>query len=636
VSPVPSLASNDPAIVAPFFVLVCLWVSLSIGRRLLRLLAAGASEASPGERGAIAIALGAGALQFVPFFLGTVGLLNVAAIRIAFWLIAVISLVDVPVVIRRVQAIRSRQSRPPAWAIAWMLALVPALFVILLVALTPTLDPDGLTYHLTAPKRWLSTGYLTYLPTYLPTNGPMGVEMLFALAMANGGDIAAKLVHFALGLVGGVALYYLGARLYGPIAGALSVTLYLVGPTGLGTLLGLAYVEGATALMIIAATLAWLVWLNTRDTAWLRCAFILAGFSVTFKLTAALFPVTLAALTVVAILNTASERHEPVLPQLTRLLWLVPFVAVPVIPWFVRSAIVTGNPVFPLFAKLIPSYELSGSMVASYEEFNRYWNWGTGFSVNWPLAMRKRILATAAILTLVVGGVAITRVRSRFGRQIAAVILAMTLVQLITAGLYVRYWVPTLGVLQLFVLGLFRPILAMRAAKVALVVITVACSLLQARRAISSVGRDLGGLAKTAFGFADRRAFLLQHMPLFPIYEYANQTLPPAAGVLLNGYCGGFYLDRSTYCFDFPQEAVRSTTWNEFLSDVRRLGITHVIAIRTLADGVLPAPNPLSSAYAVHEGRNHEQVARLLKAAGRLRVAAADQGLYEIDFAALR
>ncbi len=54
---------------------------------------------------------------------------------------------------------------------------------------------------------------------------------------------------------------------------------------------------------------------------------------------------------------------------------------------------------------------------------------------------------------------------------------------------------------------------------------------------------------------------------------------------MLSAYCGGFYIDRTTFCAEMVQQSLRFTTWEEFGADIRRLGITHIIAPSVLATG---------------------------------------------------
>jgi hypothetical protein len=221
-------------------------------------------------------------------------------------------------------------------------------------------------------------------------------------------------------------------------------------------------------------------------------------------------------------------------------------------------------------------------------------------------------------------------------RASAVVLLGTMLAELFAAGLYVRYWLPILAVLQLPIAALCERPLSTRRGPVALVLLTLAASLLLVRKGLAVVQGDLTGLVAAAFDIEDRRAFLVRHLPLLPIYEQVNRDLPPEARIALNGYCGGFYLDRTTFCVDFPQEALRSTTWSEFVADVRRLGVTHVITLRSLAtDAPLPLPD-YSSAAVIQEGRNHELVRRLITGHARLLAAASDEGLYELQLDDLR
>ncbi|HEV8550122.1 MAG TPA: hypothetical protein VGQ57_13855, partial [Polyangiaceae bacterium] len=81
-----------PVLVGPPFALAFLWLSLAVGRRLLRWL--GARGGHPAERALAMLGLGLGALEFVPFSLGAAGILSVTTLRIAIAVVALLALPD--------------------------------------------------------------------------------------------------------------------------------------------------------------------------------------------------------------------------------------------------------------------------------------------------------------------------------------------------------------------------------------------------------------------------------------------------------------------------------------------------------------------------------------------------------------
>ncbi len=231
----PWLATQGSALLPLAFSVGFLYVSLMLGRRLMQW--CGAHTGTCTERGVIAVCLGAGVLQFVPFALGVAGLLNVTALRVAAVVAGLLSLFDMRAIAGRAISMARAARTPDTWLVAWILALAPAALMAVLIALTPSLDPDGLAYHLTVPKRWMGTGHLDYLPTYPYSNAPMGMELLFGWAMALAGDSAAKCIHLLLGLLAVVAVYLAGKRLRGPMTGTVAATLFLVGPAGAAAIL---------------------------------------------------------------------------------------------------------------------------------------------------------------------------------------------------------------------------------------------------------------------------------------------------------------------------------------------------------------------------------------------------------------
>ncbi len=629
----PWLSTEGSALRPLFFAFAFLWLSLAVGRRLLIVLGA-SSTASKAERGIVAAALGAGVLQYLAFGLGATGTLGVNSLRIAA---GVVTLAEAPdawaVGVAAWRALRHGEA-PKPWLIAWAVALLPVFVVTGLLALAPTIDPDGLGYHLTVPKRWLESGALEYLPTYPYSNAPMGVEMLFALALAFAGDTAAKCLHFTLGTLGAVGLYLAGKRLQGPMAGPVATTLFLAGPVAVSSVLGCAYVEGAAAFAMIASALSWILWFQSREQAWLRTAALLAGFAVTFKITAALLPVALLGLTWVAAADPARATPEGGHPGRRAAMFsaqLVPFMAAPILPWMTRSAIVTGNPLFPLFARWIPSRDFSPDLSSRFDRFNRLMTWGNVMGRDWSIQERTWVLEATCAAIAVVGAVLFFRARSWIARGTVVVVVAVVLAQLSAAGLYVRYSIPLAAVVGLPIAAAMGSLLSRRGAPAVLLVLTALGSLVQARRCLFLANGDAKGLLETTVGLETRRTFLLDHLVLYPLWEQVNRELPPDAKVMLSCSCGGFYIDRTTFCADMVQDSLRFTSWEDFTADLRRLGITHVIAPSALATGGPPPPFDLSSTSSITREAQYRFVRPLLTDHSRTRGTAFDQGLYEID-----
>lgn len=635
----PWLATTGPSILyATLFAVGLLGLSVAVGHRVLGWFGVPA-VGSLRERLFAAVALGVGVLGLVPVTLGALGLFRLAWLRAAFALLACIALRDAVQVVSAVRRAYAERASAAGWMKAWLFALIPGLFIAFLLAVTPTIDADGLGYHLTVPKRWLSQGSLAYIPTYPNSNMPMGVEMLFTIGLAFGGDASAKVVHFSLGTLGAFGLYLAGKRLAGSGVGAAAALVYLYGPVPVAGLLGWAYVEGLTSFAVIGSALAWIAWYQQRSAGWLRVAAALAGLGVSFKITSGLFPLALAALTLITL---SEERRRGTRSTLAgvqaalaprSLLVLGALVALPVSPWLIRAAIVTGNPVFPMFARWIPSRDFTPELAAQWEHFNRYMNWAISVGASWSLEDRKLILLAVALGVVIATAMIYWMLSSRMSRGVLLVMAGTVLVQIAAVGIYVRYWIPLFSVLQLPVLAWIGRWLEGRTPRLALVGVTVIASLVHARRGLAEVAFDTKQLVQTALGFADKGAFIQRFIPLYPLYTHANQTLPEDSRILLAYHCASFYIDASTFCADTLQGALRLTNWPEFSDDLRRLGITHVIAPRALATGgPRPPTDPAGVAFMVRD-REYELVSQLLMRSGDLLLAAADQGLYELDLA---
>ena len=82
----------------------------------------------------------------------------------------------------------------------------------LLTALAPPLKFDALVYHLALPRQYLLAGRMDYVPQIMFWGMPQTAEMLYTWAMSLGGEPAAVVTGWLVGLVALFGLLGLIAR----------------------------------------------------------------------------------------------------------------------------------------------------------------------------------------------------------------------------------------------------------------------------------------------------------------------------------------------------------------------------------------------------------------------------------------
>ena len=87
------------------------------------------------------------------------------------------------------------------------------------------------------------------------------------------------------------------------------------------------------------------------------------------------------------------------------------------------------------------------------------------------------------------------------------------------------------------------------------------------------INRDAAALVRTALGLEARRTFLLDQVKLYPLYDQVNRGLAPSSRVMLSCYCGGYYIDRTTFCAETAQDSLRFTNWDDFAEDLQRMNL---------------------------------------------------------------
>ena len=225
------------------------------------------------------------------------------------------------------------RTQPPIY---FYFLLLP-FFLIFLLALSPPLSYDALSYHLAIPKVYLKKGGFIYLPYHLYSNFPFNMEMLYLIPMTLLDNSYIKLLHAFMGILTGLGVFLWGRKKGGEEAGWLSLVLYLSLPL-LFQLSSLAYNDLMLAMFILFAFYS----LNFREgKEKYILSMIFTGLAMGTKYTGILFLIPY-------ILLYLLVRDKKVSLIAYILLSFLIFS-----PWMIKNLIFTGNPLFPLFYPLL-------------------------------------------------------------------------------------------------------------------------------------------------------------------------------------------------------------------------------------------------------------------------------------------
>ncbi len=366
-----------------------LWACFAVGAAALRRL--GARADSLAEEAPFAIALGMGALSYLMLAAGLLGWLKlwvgvalVAGLAVAGWRHA----------LRLPREIGASLvgSRTSGWfAVPVALFLLAAFALTLIGALAPAGDNDydGLVYHLTVPKLYLQEGRIHSLPWESHSNFPFALEMLYLLGLMLKGQTLAKLFHFGCGWLTVVAVFGFGRRWWGERAGWLGAVALAAIPL-VGWEMMSAYNGLAFALYVFLTVYALSRWHQDREaTGWLWVGAVMCGLAMGVQ--------TLAAAVLVFALAVLLWRLVRAPGRGGAAARVVAFAAIACAvasPWYVKSYLWTGNPVYPFFYEVFGGTHWTAARAESYAAAQKAFGLGGGplafLALPWNLTMRPQ------------------------------------------------------------------------------------------------------------------------------------------------------------------------------------------------------------------------------------------------------
>jgi hypothetical protein len=296
------------------------------------------------ERLPFAGALGIGAFGTLGLVLALFGLYRPFLLQVIAALVVLVALfMLVPGGVRRARSSRHLPAphMPRNTTLLWVACAGLALFCAGVAALAPETQYDALWYHLTYPQRYLQAGYLVDIPADFVSLYPMTTELWYGYGLAFGGATAAILLHLGY-LPLAAVLTYEFARRYTPGAAPwLAVALLVTMPTMIW-LGSTANTDLAIMLFVALSLYALLRYVDTSRRQWLLLAALNLGFALSTK-HLALFALALFCPGLLLALRSRGVgwRHAFLAALALGVLSLL--VA---LPWYLRSYLATGNPVF--------------------------------------------------------------------------------------------------------------------------------------------------------------------------------------------------------------------------------------------------------------------------------------------------
>lgn len=538
---------DKPLITLPIFLLFAI-ISMAFGRKLLALLKVKAE--SRAESLVFGIGLGLGVLAYLVLAVGLAGLLFSWTLLAIIVVMALVSLREISQVLMDVvNSLRSRavfKLKTSDGLIAVSMVSLGAIALIASLAPPSGMDWDGLAYHFAIPKMYLAKHAIFYVPFISHSNFPFLTEMLYTIGLSLGSTSIAKLFHFTMYISSAMAVYALGRRHVNRLTGSIAAVLFMSIPVVLWEA-GLAYADITTALYITLAAYAALNWEQNGSSRWLVVCGLMCGFALGTKVLSAVPTAALCIWILVSSWRSGKWGRGVSLALITGGIALLVGS-----PWYIKSYIYTGNPVYPFL------YNIFGGRYWNQADADMYRNaqlaFGMGRSlrdlllVPWNLAMNGfRFFDNKAVCGLIgaafIGLIPVGLLAGKLNKTVLKLgfVLAAFLAAWFILMQQSRYLIGVLPLACIMAASTVntansRWTIGRHAVNI-FVVLCVTLSILVGIVMSANVG-------PVVTGAVSRDEFLSGTLDVYDAQVYINDVSPKDAKVVLFDEVRGFYLDR--------------------------------------------------------------------------------------------
>lgn len=296
-------------------------------------------------------ALGMGIFSYVTLFLGIFGLLYKSII---LFLIVGILLFSKNELLYLVQGSKLLIKQIKKLGIGTNLVLIIILFIFILINLIASLSPpylwDEVAYNIALPKVYAHHHKIIPIYDEFRSHFPFNINILFTIGILIANASLSKLFMFGYGTLLALAIFTFSRKYFSLRTGLLSALIYYTMPM-VSNHISSTYIDIGVAFYIFMAYYSFYIWFETNKINWFLLSSIMTGLSLASKHTAIYFiPPLFFGLGYKLFFK---DKNISTFFNKTAFYFLVVFLLVS--PWYAKSYIHTGDPIFPFGYSLFKS-----------------------------------------------------------------------------------------------------------------------------------------------------------------------------------------------------------------------------------------------------------------------------------------
>lgn len=566
--------------IAILYLLILLIVSFCLGRRILDLFKYNPELYS--EMAIVSLGIGLGSISLFAFFIGIFGLIYKFTFISLFFIILIFNWKYIkellPFLSLRIPVDREIHFKQTNLADkALLLVLAINIVFNLIGSLAPSSSMDALTYHLAVPKLYAENHRIFYIPSLFYANFPMNLEMLYLIGILFSQDVLANLVHLTYGLLSLWLVIFWAKQYFSKTKALLAGALFYTTPF-VFFLSTSAYIDLGLVFYLLLTLYFAVKWLENQQFKYLALSGIFCGLSAGTKM------LGLESIIIIWIILILFGFFGKIKNTLSYSLIFVLSALIFALPWYIKTFIYTGNPVFPFFFSLLNGRNFNmNSYNLLFASHSGIYGAGKGiidfFLTPYYLILKGDLFDLGYLLNpvcLFLFPFAAFFVFNNYLLFIFYIFAVLFYVFWFFTSQQARFLLPIMPGLSLICSYILTE-LSEKSKYIKTAVIAVCCLYF-----VTATAENIyfnSQFIPVVFGSENKDTFLTRKTPFYADFKYINQNIPKNSKIL---FCSraGYYLEREyIHSATSYQGLINYSDFasvEEFVSRLKVLGITHV------------------------------------------------------------